>query len=327
MGGNAAAAANAPLHCLPMVDWTGTIVLAVQALFAVIAIDQLRRHVFPALHLLRARALITDVWAPLAIILPMLFFLARTDQGSVRGAAWIGLGGPIVAALIGLAGALIVNRPGFASINLNAIAVWTGAGLVLLLLGAAHHLTLWVGQCSFALAAVFLWVNTPDEVDDASQISAPQFRAGLGMMVALVAGACQGATSIFVPEHMVVISATIAVASAVMLMTAAARFAGSDAGLRIAGWTIAYGVLLALGVLSLLRLIPAAYQAAAQGVAPPIQRIAHGFGAYWVEATLALSHGVAAVTLMRLPRAFKRIIGIILIAAAAILAAWRLSQV
>ena len=32
---------------------------------------------------------------------------------------------------------------------------------LLLLLGAAHDLTVWTGQCTFAIAAVLLWMNTP----------------------------------------------------------------------------------------------------------------------------------------------------------------------
>ena len=33
--------------------------------------------------------------------------------------------------------------------------------MLLLMLGAAHELNIWVGQCIFALAALVLWINTP----------------------------------------------------------------------------------------------------------------------------------------------------------------------
>ena len=37
-----------------------------------------------------------------------------------------------------------------------------GSACLLLLLGAAHDLTIWIGQCVFAIAAVLVWINTPD---------------------------------------------------------------------------------------------------------------------------------------------------------------------
>jgi hypothetical protein len=310
-----------------MHDWTGTIALATQALFAVMTIDQLRRNIFPALDQLRARALVTDVWSPLAIVLPMLFFLSRTVEGSVAGSAWVGVAGPIACAVVGLGSALIVNRCCFLSLNLLSVAIWTGAGLVLLLLGAAHHLTLWMGQCAFALAAVLLWINTPDDADASTQLSVLQLRAGLGLALAVFAALCQGAASLFVPDHSISISGGIMLAGGAMTAAAAARFAGPEAAIRISGWSATYGVLLGLGVLSLLRLIPAVYLAAAEEIILPVRRVAHGFGAYWIEATMAIAFAGSAGVLMRLPGAIKRVVGLGLIIAAAVLTAWRLSQI
>lgn len=310
-----------------MVEWSGIIALVAQALCAAAVVDQLRRNVFPALHQLNAPSLITDVWAPLAIVMPMVFFLYRATSGSVAGIAWMGVGAPVAVATAGLGGALIVKRWEHAAFNSTSIAMWTGSGLTLLLLGAAHDLTMWMGQFALALAAVLLWVNTPDESDDLTNPGAMQLRAGWGLMLAVLAAGAQGAASMFVPAEWTMISGGIVVASSVMSLAAAARLAGAEAATRISGWAMSYGILLALGVLSLLRLVPAAYAAAHNEFVTPVRRVAFGFGTYWLEGTIAMSFALAAVGLMRAPTAVRRIIGFGLIVAAAVLAAWRLASI
>ena len=309
-----------------MPEWPGIIALMIQALVAAVTVEQLRRNVFPALNQLHAPSLITDVWAPLVLLLPMLFFLSRLRDGDVNGAAWVGVGGPIVCAVIGLGAALIVSRPSVPALPWASMAIWTGAGVVLLLLAAAHHLTLWMGQSAFALAAVLLWINTPDDAGSAEQMSSVQLRAGVGLVLALIAAVAHGTVSVFVPDKLIMISGALTVAAATMSMGAASRCAGPDVTIRIGGWSIAYGTLLALGVLSLLRLVPAAYSSAVHDVVIPVHRVARGFEEYWIESTIAMTFATAVVALMRMSAVFRRVIGLCLIAAAAILAAWRLSR-
>ena len=310
-----------------MLDWSGIIALAAQACCAAITVEQFRRHIFPSLHQLRLPDLLTDVWAPLVIAVPMLFFLGSAS-GSVDGPAWVGTGGPIACAVIGLGGAMIVNQSQIVTLGTSAIVMCTGAGVILLMLGAAHHLTLWMGQCAFALAAALLWRNTPDDRETSPEALTPmQVRTGVALTIAVLAAVAQGAASLMVIRQNAAIGGGIAIAGGALIVLAAARFGGADAAIRISCWLIVYGVLLAMGVLSLLKLIPAAYQAAQEGFAPPIQRVAHGFGIYWIEATEAMFFAGAAYWLMRFPSGLRRIAGLGLVAAAALLAAWRLLQI
>ena len=77
-----------------MVEWTSILPLAAQAMFAVLMVEQLRRKVFISIDDRAVSALMTDVWAPVAIVLPMMFFTARI-HGDVAGAGWMPIGGPV----------------------------------------------------------------------------------------------------------------------------------------------------------------------------------------------------------------------------------------
>lgn len=304
------------------------LLLVMQAAFTIVAVEQLRRRVFNALHQFSQPALIVDVWAPIAIVLPMMFWSGRIEN-SMAGAGWVVVGAPAMCALFAFAAALIVlngaNRIGVA---LRSVVIWSAAGLLMLLLGAAHDLTMVMGQCAFGAAALLLWINTPDEaIYIHHDPSSPQARAGFGMTIALMAAIGQGMTAFFINPPFAAISGAMMIAGAAMAISSAARLAGPNVTIRLGGWAATYGILFGLGLLSLLRLLPHSWAILFDGQrSVPLTRIAYGFGEYWIEAVIVLVFGGAAFVLPQVPRSVRKFVGMIFMVAAAVLAGWRLSR-
>jgi hypothetical protein len=305
-----------------MISW---LLLVLQAALALLAVVQLQRVVKSAVDP-AYRALVLDVWGPATVVAPMLFFAGRVDD-IVAGVGWIPLGGPIACGVIGLGVALIVkDREGGGRIDYRTIAAWTGAGIVLLLLGAAHHLTLWLGQCAFAAGAVLLWLNTPKvEAVGATANPREDARGGWLLVGALSCAVGQGIVGLLVTPAVVGISGGVMVAYAAAVVVTVARIAGGGAGLRLGGWAAAYGVLLGLGVLALIHLLPQAVRALTDPHAQTTAHVAYGFGRYAGEATALVALGGAAVALRRLDRAVQTVAGAAVLALAVAAAAWRLA--
>src|SRR5262245_18791392 len=89
-----------------MLDRVSVAALAAQAILSVVTVEQFRRRVFPAVGGLRQPEVVMDVWGPLALVLPMLFFIAQTKY-SVRGAGWMPVGAPAMCGVLALGAALI----------------------------------------------------------------------------------------------------------------------------------------------------------------------------------------------------------------------------
>ncbi|MHC5005267.1 MAG: hypothetical protein ACYTJ0_19365 [Planctomycetota bacterium] len=301
--------------------------LVAQALLAAIAVRELARHVFPAVPRMNHPQLVTDVWAPLAIVAPLLFLAGRT-AGSVRGLGWTGIGAPVVCGWIAVAAMLVVARPvdPAAGPRRRDLAAAGLTGLLLLLLGAAHVMSIWVGQCAFALAAVLLWVNTPSPGDPEHEETEAPARAGLGMLVALAAALAQGLLAWRAEPPVTAVVAGMAVGYAVIAICAAGA-AGPGATLRVGLWSAVFGVLLGLGVLAFAVVLPTAIDVFAGSGTSVVTTVADGFGAYAGEAVaLVLLAGVLPV-LGRVPPRLRRPAGTALLVVLAVVVAVRVRAI
>jgi len=254
------------------------------------------------------RALWRDVWLPLLLVLPCFGFvpIALPDVG---GVGWVALGGPIAVAWVCVAAALFVGRSRDDTMRLapGDAVYWALAGAVLVLLGAAHELHIWVGQCALALGAILLWRNTPGQSTHHNQVGHIEHHEILRGNVALslsvlcalahavlawlaVASAMHEAqTSPALRAMIVSAGMTIAVGAAIAAVVGLARRFNAVELTRLGGWAGTYGVLLAIGLFSLIGLLPQTITAlTGRAIAPPRLHVAYGFGQYGLEATLLL---------------------------------------
>lgn len=339
----------------------GWLWLLAQAVAAIIMIIALWRLALPALGRLTEPALLLDVWLPVTLVAPLLTFsllaihrdhagqdAGATDAvaGSVVGIGWVSLGGPILLAALIVGAALIQSNrhanlePSEETVRKAAsnVAPWilrdwrpraalaaVLAGLVILLLGAAHVLTMWIGNCAFALAAVLLWINTPDESDDVApgEVNNPELqRMGFGMVAAVFAAIGQAVMVVPAGEVEPVSSMTIATVSAVVAGVLVVRAAGDANAIRVGLWTGGLGILFALGVLSLGVLLPRAILAIRLDADPGPPVVAHGFGVYAFEAVILIALP-AAMLVLRMHRSQRMCCGIGLLGVTGLVAAWR----
>lgn len=319
-----------------MLDSVSIAALGAQAVLSIIVIEQLRRRVFPATSAMPQPEIVTDVWGPLALVLPMFFFIARTTY-SVRGVGWMPIGAPALCGALAV-GVTLIGRNGLSTRfpgdrdsrgMYRALVACAGAGLFLLLLGAAHDLTLWMGHSMFLVAALLLWLNTPEiaQQDLTAPADAVQSSAGAGIGIALLCAIGQGVATLWIaPEH-AGLSGAMMLATAAMSLSAAAMSAGPATAVRLGAWAAAYGVLFGLGLLSMARLLPATIQIWREGHAAGINRIAFGFGTYSIEAiSLPVIAGLALIQ-DKIDARLARGLGWIIIIATALLAARRLAGV
>lgn len=309
-------------------DTRTLVLLIVQAVLAVVALHLLNRRVFPQLRFARHPELVADVWVPLAMVLPMVFLAGHVDS-TVRGIGWVPIGGPICAGILAMGAAMVASRgrghiapPGWA-----ALVCWAAAGLVLLMLGAAHDLTIWTGQCAFALAAVLLWMNTP-VVGHSSGGAVTEHSASAGgwwLALVLLCAIGQGVAGLLITGRWSAVSAAMMVAYAGAAGAGAAVLAAPGWAMRIGGWSAAVGMLLGIGLISLLELMPQALAVVLLPQAGVRAQVAHGFGAYALEAVLLLLLPAAAVAAIRLPRRSAELIGAGIVVIGAAVATWRVS--
>jgi hypothetical protein len=329
--------------------------LLAQVAAAAVSIRVFRLRIAPLAGELNDTRALADALGPLALALPLIAAAFRTEwaiagAGSARAnasvAGWLVVGGPIVCGLLALAAAAIASghrgvtdpsavndrwrpaRP--ATPGPWAIAAWTFAGAVLLLLSAAHDLTIWAGQCALVAGAAMLWMNTPDAAReplapaDIAVANALTIMLGCGIVQALAVG--------MAPTSMLPIAGGLAIAHAAMLVMLAAVGCGPAITIRLGGWTATLGVLLGLGAISLRQMLPRAITVvqsvidSQQRVERPPLRVAYGFGAFAMEAAILLALGAAALAVMGMrSRPASRVIGWMLMIVAAALAGWRLS--
>lgn len=327
------------------------VLLAMQAALTIIGVEQMRRTVLGAVNQLPQPEFVLDLWGPLAVVVPMLFLVGQVGF-TVRGVGWMPIGAPIIAAVLAL-GAAMVTGDSLKYISdwrtpamLRMLVACAGIGLVLLMLGTAHDLTLWMGQCAFAVAAVLMWINTPEtpetpepptEVspkvspDSGGPSSVPlitrsQARAGAGITIAIACAIGQGLITMWLPSAYAPLSGAMMLAGAALILAAAAPLAGPDAAMRIGGWAAAYGVLFGLGLLAIVHLLPEAMRLWHDPRAPVFTRIANGFGEYSIEGLALLLFVIMGIVHQWLESRTRRTLGVLLIIATAALAGWRLMR-
>lgn len=300
-----------------MLVWS---LLVVQALIALLGLRWWRQAVLPSLPAVKHPELILDVWGPIALIMPLLFAV-RWVGHTVEGAGWLPIGAPILCGGAAAAMALIVgDRRAYADrfddeshLPLQLLAASVVAGLALLLLGAAHTMSVWIGQCAFALAAIILWINTPD-LDHAQHRAAPtdaQHIASMGMLLFLLCSIGQGLVSWSLPPDMRPWSAILLVASPIAALALTAWHAGQVACVRLGIWAATLGVFFSLGLLALSHMMPRVLRVFAADIDPVPSVVARGFGAYALESTLLLVLAVAVMAALRLPRGAQAALGMI----------------
>jgi hypothetical protein len=308
-------------------DARTVVLLLVQAALAVVALHLLNRRVFPHMRAARQPELIADVWAPLAMVLPLLFLAGRVGA-TVRGIGWAPIGGPICAGVLTLGAAMVAGRdePQTTRPGAAALLCWAGAGLVLLMLGAAHELSIWTGQCIFALAAVLLWLNTPSLGHPPGRgTTLRPLGGGMSMAFVLLCAIGQGMAGLLITGPASAISAAMMIAYAAAAGAGAAVLAGPGWAMRIGGWAAAIGMMLGVGIISLLRLMPQALVITLDPRSPARSEVAHSFGAYALEAVLLMLVPAAAAGATRLPRRTAIALGIGCILLGAAVATWRLA--
>lgn len=301
--------------------------LLVQAVLALVALHQIARRVLPAAPASADTEAVIDAWAPLALVLPMVLMVGQVEW-TVRGVGWIAVGGPIVCGYLGL-GLVAWRGPISAAdapdrLTPRMLLMWTATGVLLLLLGWRQDLSLWVGQSVFAIAAVLLWTNVPTHAS-----AGPPGAAGAALLLAMLCAAGQGVAALVAGPAMAPACAALMILYAGAGLLAIARAMGSRATLRVAGWAATFGVLLGVGGLSLLKLFgvlaAAVWTGHPETGLPAGAAISYGFGAYALEATALALLGAAAIAAERLARRGRALLAATAIAAAILLAGWRLA--
>jgi len=204
------------------------------------------------------------------------------------------------------------------------LATGAGAGVVFLLLGAVDELAIWTGQCVFALAIVVLWINTPYR--GAGSGGPGRGAPGAWSALALLLAAGQGVCCLLAGDRAGPAGGAILVAYAGAATVLAVYRAGPDAAVRIAVWSAALGTLLGIGTLSFMHLGPRSFALAVGQDTNVTMYVAHGFGAYAVEGLFLTLLPAVALGGRRLHGGSRRVFGLTVVAAAALLTLWRLAD-
>ncbi|TVQ50876.1 MAG: hypothetical protein EA377_13685 [Phycisphaerales bacterium] len=319
---------------------TGALVV-IQILIALGMVRLLARRIIPAMGSLRQPELVLDVWLPLMFVLPVII-LAPGIEGSLRGGgglvddmnelapAWLGWsagGAPVVIGMLLLAVGMIGGQRGIGPfgeevaegeaigwrLGPRVISIALATGVLLLLLAAADVLSLWVGQMAFALAAVLLWVNTPD-LDQRKhrdeKVTNEQAAAGFSMMLAVIGGAGIGLLGRFGGEWTGISAIVLAVSLAVVVAVLMARRWGGGLCMRTGLWVAGIGTLLGVGALSLGFLVPRSLTAIfGQEPDPQPLLITFGMGTLAFEAVLLIVISMVIGAWRQLPTTLLRLAG------------------
>jgi hypothetical protein len=226
-------------------------------------------------------------------------------------------------------------------IGLFPPVVWSISAVILLLLCAANGLTVLVGQCIFAAAAVVLWINTPPTQQD-HQTKNPEVRrsgnrAVLGMLLVALLALGQGAALLVASagnsgaDHAARSACFIAIGYAAVLLFITSIVAPPTDAMRLSGWSAMLGAIFGVGLLSLLHLLPTAMHSLHLNDGPvdplhvlPSFEVAHGFAALAPEATGLLAIGLAGVTADRIGSLGRKTAGGLLVFTVCCLLFWKL---
>lgn len=310
-----------------MFSWA---MIAGQLVLVAAALHVWRWYVLPELPRIVQRELIVDVWGPVSLVLPMLFSVVWVGY-AIREDGWPLLGVPIVSGLFAVAMAAIITPGTDAQVECadRPSLGWTPsmmasiAGTVLLLLGAAHVMNIWMGQVAFALLAVVLWINTPAAQE--GEASREQVRCWGGMIVIVLCGFAMGGTVMLVAESHRSLSTLIMLAYPCIAVAMAARYAGSSICARLGAWVASLGVIGALGAISIMHMAPQAVRLVLGGQPSDVRFVAYGFGAFAFEAVLLLVMPLVALAMVQLSAGGRRVVGVGVVLICVVLVAWRMS--
>ena len=313
---------------------TNVIAIAGLAAASLISLLVFRRRILPALPAVRTGGMVLEVWGPLALVAPLVA-LAFRGGWSMSGVGWAVVGAPVVVGLVALGAALSLRQaaggpPGRAGdgehvVTMRAAATWAAAGVLLVLLAANDRLSVIAGQSTLAIAAVLLWLNTPDVPHD--QAATPSEGRLSGGLLALVASAAV-ATLLMTWAGDRVIPAMVAIVllHAALVVGSAASLGGRAVALKIGGWAACYGVLFGIGCAGLARLLPQILDVARANTPQVAEDLAYGFGQYaWEGVAMALL-GLAAVVAVAASAGFRKAIGYSALVVAVVLTVVRLAQ-
>jgi len=299
-----------------MLSW---IMILAQVLLMLAALHLLRWHVLPHLAQLSQRALVLDVWGPIAVVLPMLFWMIWVG-GSVRGDGWMLLGLPIACGVLACGLVMLMHRDSAVSQQRLVQLMAAIAGLVLLMLGAAHVMSIWIGQVSFTVIAVMLWLNTPDVHGEAGESQSP---AWMNMAGVVMCAAGMGLAGLWIGAEHRTITASIIAVYAVACVVLTAMYAGPVACVRLGGWAAVVGVLGGLSMISLGVMVPQAMKAIRNEELSDVQWVAQGFGAYAFDAVALMLLPVYLLANEHLHRTPRRLLGMALLLAVLMAMCWR----
>ena len=307
-----------------MLSWT---LLLVQATLAVVGLELLRKAFRSTLKDDTSKSITLDVILPIAIVLPLALQATRVEA-SVSGIGWISIGGPVVCGLIAVGCSFIVGKSikdQNGPLSEFSIIVWLASGVVLLLLAAVNELTIPVGQCVFAIAAIVLWLNTPTDKslnqssDSDQEMSSDSFSWVLGLAVA------QSVVALLIDKDLARISSTIMMVYAFMAMAIIASLCGPLSVLRVGGWVACYGVFFAIGFMTLMQLVPMARVVFNSGDGEKYIHVAKDFGIFAPEAVMLIAFAGLAMLQKRLSDISGMIWGGVVLVIAIAWCVWKLT--
>lgn len=282
-----------------MLSW---ILLLVQATLAVVGLELLRKVFRSTCKVSSPKGITLDVVLPIAIVFPLALQATRVEN-SVSGFGWIAIGGPVVCGLVAAGCSFIVGKSikdQDDPIGVFSIIMWLASGVVLLLLAAANELTIPVGQCVFAIAAISLWLNTPTDQlpNDAGDNDQDRNSAGFGWVLGL--GVAQAAVALFIEKDLARISSTLMMVYAIMALAIIASLGGPVRVIRVGGWVACYGVLFAIGFMTLMQLVPMTRVVLESGDGEKFIHVAKDFGIFAPEAVMLIALAGYSMLLKRL---------------------------
>lgn len=288
-----------------------------QCVVAALTVIVAARLIRPAFDHDAFARLAIDVWMPLGLVVPFLG-CAFGVNGSLEDLGRITLAVPMTLGIAGCGLACFsAARPGML---IGARAVWAvlGVGVFVVLLGAAHTLTVWSGQASFAIGAVLLWMATPDGSDlvraDAANGSA---LPSLGLILLVGCGIAQAMIFTMAPDQAWWPRWVMPAVGGLVVIATVSRF-GRHAALRLSTGVIVFGVLFGLGTIALTGLIRR-IRGGDLGPAGDTD-LAFGFGILAPEAAAVLATGLLLMLIDRCSTPWRRGFGAALSLLAVILA-------
>lgn len=331
-----------------MPELSPTIWLILQSVLAAAGVAVWIALVLPSIAKLSEKRVLIDVWGPLSIVGPVLFAVGMGGESVAGEIGRQPVAVPIVVGMLGFGLAIFrVRSPGHSSslggIGLFPPVAWSIAAIVLLLLSAANVLTVLVGQCIFAAAAVVLWINTPPGHPDGShgerdgRARRGESRAVIGMLLVALLAIGQGAallaggTGDTGAGHAARDACFIALGYAGVMLAITSIIASPIDATRLSGWSAMLGAIFGVGLLSLLHLLPTAMHSVHLNDDPinplhilPSFEVAFGFATLAPEATGLLAIGLAGLAADRMGPLGRKTAGAILVFAACCLLLWKL---